>query len=446
MMRKVRPAFLAGMTLVLYGCGGSDGRNASPPVEERDYLPFTATDTDNYLNAELWRTDGTESGTRVVHEIAESGGSRPVSITQSGRRTFFVASDGVHGPEVWVTDGAGKNTILLGDIHPGPDVVSPLSLTLMGEQLFFTHDDGVHGRELWVSDGTPAGTRLVKDIAPGVCEGAPGALTVVGDTLLFWVRDSCETWPSLWRSDGTEQGTYRLEGLDFDRQNVFMTQVWQGHVYWVTSTSREYSLWQSDGTAEGTRLLLGGEMAGIRYINNLSGGYNHLFFTARTDAQGEELWWYDPVTDALQTLDILEGQQDSLPEQFVTLGEITYFLAHSVAGSQPEVWRTDGTQAGTWRVLPRKIWRTLAVYGDHLVAIAAGNGELWLSDGTEQGSRRVAAEAGFGVPTLLGVVYGQLIFDAPHQEYGREIWRTDGTDEGTVLIKDICPGPCDGPM
>src|SRR5690606_2085742 len=53
MMRKVRPAFLAGMTLVLYGCGGSDGRNASPPVEERDYLPFTATDTDNYLNAEL---------------------------------------------------------------------------------------------------------------------------------------------------------------------------------------------------------------------------------------------------------------------------------------------------------------------------------------------------------------------------------------------------------
>jgi ELWxxDGT repeat protein len=37
----------------------------------------------------------------------------------------------------------------------------------VGGKLFFTAGDGVHGRELWTSDGTEAGTVLVKDIKPG---------------------------------------------------------------------------------------------------------------------------------------------------------------------------------------------------------------------------------------------------------------------------------------
>ena len=38
---------------------------------------------------------------------------------------------------------------------------------MSGATLFFTADDGIHGRELWKSDGTEAGTVLVKDIDPG---------------------------------------------------------------------------------------------------------------------------------------------------------------------------------------------------------------------------------------------------------------------------------------
>ena len=82
---------------------------------------------------------------------------------------FFTARDGIHGPEVWKSDGTEAGTVLVKDIHPGASsgYYGPSSLTGLGGALFFAADDGIRGSELWKSNGTEAGTVLVKDINAG---------------------------------------------------------------------------------------------------------------------------------------------------------------------------------------------------------------------------------------------------------------------------------------
>jgi ELWxxDGT repeat protein len=98
------------------------------------------------------------------------GDADPEGLTIVGDRLFFSAQDLEHGRELWVSDGTGTGSRLVKDIRPGAEGSSLTSSTRIvpfGGRILFTANDGEHGAELWVSDGTESGTRLVKDICPG---------------------------------------------------------------------------------------------------------------------------------------------------------------------------------------------------------------------------------------------------------------------------------------
>src|SRR5688572_11338996 len=99
------------------------------------------------------------------------------NLVEMGGKLFFTHDDGRTGAELYISDGTEAGTRLVKDIRPGAAGSSPSSLTAIDGTLYFAADDGVSGRELWVSDGTAAGTRRLADIYPGTSGSSPFGIT-----------------------------------------------------------------------------------------------------------------------------------------------------------------------------------------------------------------------------------------------------------------------------
>lgn len=93
---------------------------------------------------------------------------------------YFTAVTSANGLELWKSDGSETGTVLIKDILSGSTSSFPLNLTKAGTLLYFTADDGVNGTEIWVSDGSSTGTFMLKDIIPGFSTSSPSNLTPVG--------------------------------------------------------------------------------------------------------------------------------------------------------------------------------------------------------------------------------------------------------------------------
>ena len=170
----------------------SPGRDGSSPewtIDVGGTLFFVADD--GIHGSELWRSDGTEAGTAMVRDIRPGRrSSGPEGLVDAEGTLFFSATDGTHGLEIWRSDGTSDGTVMVRDIRPGAgDAIDYQALIGVGDTLYFRAGDGTHGDELWRSDGTAPGTDMVKDIHPGRLGSQPDWIEDVGGTLYFSARD-----------------------------------------------------------------------------------------------------------------------------------------------------------------------------------------------------------------------------------------------------------------
>ncbi len=436
----------AGGTVVLSNSSGgvrgsvAAGGNVYFVTEESNGGIGGPTDT-------LWQTDGTAVGTKAfvtlpagVHVSAFSpDGSW---LAEAGGKAYFAASSGGSGTELWVSDGTAAGTKMLKEINtstqngfdpsssPYPRSSFPQQFTVVGNRVYFVADDGVHGQELWATDGTPAGTAVVSVVGSQSSAwdrafAGPLPVGVVNGRALFSADDG-SSGRQLWATDGTAAGTNllnRLNTTDLGSDPQSFLTLGSRVLFTATDGHGAYSVFATDGTAAPTlvkRFEAGTDLTAMAKPGSLVRSGGLAYFTLNAGTNGRQLWASDGTPAGTKLLKKVTLPADLSPTGNNPLGLANLtdvngklFFTVDLSGVGQQLWKTDGTPAGTGLVkqvnadsssvngfVPPTVGplRRLTASGGKLFFAAdtdASSGQVWVSDGTAAGTKVVKA---LGVP------------------------------------------------
>ncbi len=391
-------------------------------------------------------------------------------IIESQGLGYFFHDDGIHGPELWRSDGTALGTFLLKDLCPGlcgaRTLTGPENAAALGSRLIFSGNDGVHGAELWITDGTAVGTVPVRDLRPGADSSSPSQMVTAGGQVFFTADDGLHG-RELWRSDGTEKGTYLVEDLTVGSgaSELPFLVAGGGHLFFsIYGTSTEPGLWVSDGTAEGTERLAALNLPATgpykgRSLHFLPSGLL-LFAAADIGSQDLELWRSDgTVLGTYRLKDLVPGPDSSNLSTFMGYGNELVFEAHAPSSAGQVFWRSDGTEAGTTPIPvpvdfnPAPDFGKQVTVGSHIFFAGWDDDEgleLWAFDGAAvyrvrdiypgpESSIDPLADFDFN-RAIFAEADGRLVFLADDGIHGFELWTSDGSEAGTERLSDLFPG------
>lgn len=325
--------------------------HATEFVQARDQIFFASH---GHRGNELWITDGTPEDTRLVRDINPGfqpsqiipccyNSSWPHELLAVGSEIGFAAADAPNdrNVELWRSDGTEEGTRKVAEICPGDDCdAHPADLTYFRGRVYFSANDGESGRELWRTDGTAAGTQQVLDLRPGAQGSAPHDLFALGGRLFFFA--SRGTGDRLWTTDGSATGTFEIHSLVVERRPSWVSAVSavSAQVFFVAANEATGpELWRTDGTADGTRLvrdLHAGPLGS--YPGSLTPAGDGIVFAADDGESGREPWVSDGTADGTRRLaDVQPGAPSSNPAGFAVVGSRLYFSADA-PGSGRELW------------------------------------------------------------------------------------------------------------
>lgn len=469
----------AGTSLIKDLTPGSESSEITLFGEINGTLYFTLKESN--IIRDLWKTDGTEAGTLKVpgdlrgaspiifkgelyfsgdNRLYKTDGEEETRLTDISVSGPFAATDdwlyflenSSDGIKLWRTDGSEEGEEFISNISE-KSYYDVENLYAAGDFVYFTAETDSFGIELWASDGTENGTQMLIDSRPGPTDGFESWYQVqfgsIGNSLIF-AGYSEKNGRELWISGGTPEKTRELRDLTPRTQDVSLDGVpveLKGYSYFLADSS----LWKTNGTSKGTEMIMNFQSTNIGGLHALS---DKLVFSAHHPLMGRTVWTSDGTAKGTQPLFDTSNNIASVILMFATnpvfKNEI-YFMGLNNLGY--ELWKTDGTVEGTLMV--KDIWEgntssdlnfsgdRYTVFNDHLYFSASsevlGN-ELWRTDGTEEGTVPVTDinPQGSSLPSNLTVLNDIILFSARDaNNTGAKLWKTDGSIEGTTLVKDI---------
>lgn len=406
-------------------------------------------------------------------------GSNPQNFIEYKGKVYFQAvRQRLEGQTLYVTDGTAAGTQQVLNPATSLPFYSALPMVVCNDLLFFlgTPFNGSGsfepvGSELCAFDGT--NSFLVKDINPGSGGSFPGDMVAYGNELLF--SASSVLAPTgfilnneLWRSDGTEAGTGQVKDINAGNNSSnpqFLKVVNNQVIFFADDGVHGREPWVTNGTGTGTTLLKD-ITAGIAGSVQINPGFeisavlhDTLYFTAGLGIanQGAEIYRTDGTEEGTILLKNLRAGQSSNPRHYTTIGNSIFFSANVPEAGGIRVFVTNGTEAGTIPVPNTFPFAGQTGYIDKFSAFnnrvyfprsTAGQGqEYWYTDTTGTAAavqlKDINPGGGSGVANGGGLLYtlpAEAVMFAMDNSINRELWRTDGTADGTLVTGEIFPG------
>ena len=431
-----------------------------------NFAYFSATD--GSTGQELWRTDGTSAGTTKVTEFSTNNGTagdtsddttgyspQNIVATSNGLIFFYGSGPAASNPTttpprhgIWKYDPVANTTTFV----TAADGISSGSLIASGNRIYWTFSSASEGL------GTSDGTTTIATLA----SGSPSALYDAGGTIYFGTGQN-----AIRKVTGTTVET--VTGMNAGAPVGFIHTT--SHVYIMNQqTNQLFVTTTATTTASLLTTLDFNTNSGVHTLGFAALGNKLIFSNNKTTATGVgantggEIWISDGTVAGTNVLkDIVHGLGNSNPHNFITVGSHVFFQATNGNGSV-ELWKTDGTTAGT--VLVDTLFAGGIDPGSNQLIttlnienMSVQNGvlffsfddkvhgsELWRSDGTAAGTLMVKelhtgfVDQGFGVNSQGASLGASGVFVGWTQAQGYELFVTNGTGLGTGIIADIAPG------
>jgi ELWxxDGT repeat protein len=326
---------------------------------------------------------------------------------------------------------------------PGKPIENASYVPFEGGVVFEGEDEG-GGVELWWTDGTPAGTRRLTDIQPGLlhglCPDVDGADPVfVSDGALYFfgrAADKIDLWRLRW---GEQPERVRELGLPCQQLDPYELDVVvrddTDHLFVLAPSLRpgssvpEPAVWRIHLPSGDVELMAfapsGWHLGGVDSLWN-----DDVYVRLRS--QGGDTAAYARIDEVGQRVDIA-FTNDWYPHASGT------YQGRRILGGQ-RLYITDGTTQGTatltstgvFSVEPGFEWNGVYYFS---AAFRTLEDELWRTDGTPEGTRvvRNLSGAGPGIDGQPVVFDDRIVFyrQGSGLSDNSELFESDGTAEGT---------------